>query len=78
MALRHHRSRSERHAPLPSKRERMSRNLAASIRVRLKRYADAAKQTQWNAFLKKNRLDAIALADVVTLLRNKFHKVGVI
>lgn len=40
--------------------------------------ADAIKQTQWNAFLKKNRLDAIALADVVTQLRSEFHKVGVI
>ena len=39
---------------------------------------DAIKQTQWNAFLKKNQLNAIALADVVTLLRNNFHKVGVI
>lgn len=39
---------------------------------------DAIKQTQWNAFLKKNQLNAIALADVVTLLRNKFHKVGVV
>lgn len=40
--------------------------------------ADAIKQTQWNAFLKKNRLDAIALADVVTRLRSEIHKVGVI
>ena len=40
--------------------------------------ADAIKQTQWNAFLKKNRLDAIALADVVTRLRGEIHKVGVI
>lgn len=40
--------------------------------------ADASKQTQWNAFIKKNRLAAIALADVVTLLRNKFGGVGVI
>ena len=40
--------------------------------------ADAIKQTQWNAFLKKNRLGAIALADVVTRLRSELHKVGVI
>jgi hypothetical protein len=40
--------------------------------------ADAAKQTQWNAFLKKNRLEAIALADVVDALRGKFKAVGVI
>ncbi|UUZ77318.1 nucleotidyl transferase AbiEii/AbiGii toxin family protein [Polaromonas sp. P1(28)-13] len=40
--------------------------------------ADAIKQTQWSAFLKKNRLDAIALADVVTRLRGEFHKIGVI
>ena len=40
--------------------------------------ADAIKQTQWNAFLNKNRLEAIALADVATRLRGEFHKVGVI
>jgi hypothetical protein len=40
--------------------------------------ADAAKQTQWNAFLKKNRLEAIALADMVDALRGKFKAVGVI
>ena len=40
--------------------------------------ADAIKQTQWSAFLKKNRLDAIALAEVVTRLRGEIHKVGVI
>ena len=39
---------------------------------------DAVKQIQWNAFLKKNQLAAIALAEVVTLLRNMFHKVGVV
>lgn len=33
---------------------------------------------QWSAFLKKNRLDAIALTDVVTRLRGEIHKVGVI
>ena len=40
--------------------------------------ADAIKQTQWNAFLKKNRLGTIALADVVNKLRGEFHKLGVI
>jgi hypothetical protein len=40
--------------------------------------ADATKQTQWNAFLKKNRLEAIALADVVDALRGSFKAVGVI
>ncbi len=40
--------------------------------------ADVTKQIQWNAFLKKNRLDAIVLADVVAGLREKFHVVGVI
>ena len=39
---------------------------------------DAAKLTQWNAFLKKNQLDVIALTDVVTRLRGEFRKVGVI
>lgn len=38
---------------------------------------DAIKQTQWNAFLKKNRLEAIELADVVDALREKFKVVGV-
>ena len=40
--------------------------------------ADTIKQTQWNAFLKKNRLDAIALTDVVTRLRDAFHRIGVV
>ena len=39
---------------------------------------DSTKQTQWKAFLKKNRLDAIALEDIVSNLRKKFHTVGVI
>ena len=39
---------------------------------------DAIKQTQWNAFLKKNRLEAVALADVVDALRGKFIVAGVI
>jgi len=81
----------------------MSRNLAASIRARLKRHADmarqdfnltltrsvpsglgdafvsdATKQIQWHAFLKKNGLDAIALADVATLLRTEFRKAAIL
>ena len=40
--------------------------------------ADAFKQTQWDAFLKKNRLSAIALADVVKRLRGELHKVGAV
>lgn len=39
---------------------------------------DATKQIQWTAFLKKNQLDAIALEDIVSNLRKKFHTVGVI
>lgn len=39
---------------------------------------DAIKQTQWKAFLKKNQLDPIVLADVVRKLRGRFLDVGVI
>ncbi len=39
---------------------------------------DVTKQIQWKAFLKKNQLAAMALADVVTVLRNRVHKAGVI
>lgn len=35
---------------------------------------DAVKSTQWTAFLKKNRLHALDLVDVVTLLRDEFQK----
>jgi hypothetical protein len=35
---------------------------------------DAAKQRQWAAFLKKNRLEAMDLAEVVALLRREFQK----
>jgi hypothetical protein len=35
---------------------------------------DAAKQKQWAAFLKKNRLDDLKLAEVVALLRRVFEK----
>ena len=37
---------------------------------------DVAKQRQWTAFLKKNRLDAMDLAEVVELLRDEFQKLG--
>jgi len=37
---------------------------------------DAAKQRQWAAFLKKNRLEALDLAQVVALLRGEFQKLG--
>jgi predicted nucleotidyltransferase component of viral defense system len=40
--------------------------------------ASAIKSAQWKAFLKKNRLDAVALDDVLTRLRDAFHKIGVI
>ena len=35
---------------------------------------DAAKQRQWGAFLKKNRLEALDLAEAVSLLRAQFEK----
>ena len=37
---------------------------------------DAMKQRQWAAFLKKNRLEALDLAEVVALLRSAFQKLG--
>lgn len=37
---------------------------------------DATKQRQWAAFLKKNRLEALDLAEVVALLRSEFQKLG--
>jgi len=40
--------------------------------------ADPSKQTQWKAFLKKNRLDPSELADVVNRLRGKFQDFGII
>ncbi len=39
--------------------------------------SDKIKQTQWSAFLKKNRLDTFVLADVVSRLREKLHEVGI-
>lgn len=39
---------------------------------------DTAKQAQWRAFLKKNRLEDIALADVIGLVRDAFCKAGII
>jgi hypothetical protein len=38
---------------------------------------DLAKQKQWTAFLKKNRLDAAGLADTVAVLRESFAKLGI-
>jgi len=35
---------------------------------------DAVKRAQWTAFLKKNRLDALDLIEVVSLLRNEYQK----
>ena len=40
--------------------------------------ADAAKQLQWKAFLKKNRLETIALSDVVMRLRVKILAAAII
>jgi hypothetical protein len=39
---------------------------------------DVAKQRQWTAFLKKNRLDAPDLSEVVALLRSEFRKLGIL
>jgi hypothetical protein len=39
---------------------------------------DAAKQTQWKAFLKKHQLAPIVLGEVVNRLRGTFRDVGVI
>ena len=39
---------------------------------------DKIKQTQWMAFLKKNRLDNIALEVIVARLHSAFQKIGVI
>jgi Nucleotidyl transferase AbiEii toxin, Type IV TA system len=39
---------------------------------------DTIKQTQWMAFLKKNRLDTIALEVIVARLHNAFQKIGII
>ena len=38
---------------------------------------DAAKQTQWVAFQRKNQLEALDLAVVVALLRQEFHRLGI-
>jgi hypothetical protein len=37
---------------------------------------DAAKQRQWTAFLKKNRLAALGLIEVVALLRREFEELA--
>ncbi len=39
---------------------------------------DTIKQTQWMAFLKKNRLDAIGLEAIVARLHSAFQRIGVI
>ena len=39
---------------------------------------DALKQTQWNAFLRNNRLAAVALDDVVARLHKEFEAISVI
>ena len=39
---------------------------------------DAIRQTQWIAFLKKNRLDAMSLESIVAQLRSAFRQIGVI
>ena len=39
--------------------------------------SDAAKQAQWAAFLKKNRLAALELAPVVARLREEFQQCGI-
>jgi len=40
--------------------------------------ADAGKQMQWRAFLKKNKLEPIAFNDVVQMLRQEFQRIGAI
>jgi hypothetical protein len=40
--------------------------------------SDVTKQTQWNAFLKRNQLEPTVLVDVVSTLRDKFQAVGII
>ncbi|MES2537334.1 MAG: nucleotidyl transferase AbiEii/AbiGii toxin family protein [Pseudomonadota bacterium] len=40
--------------------------------------ADAGKQTQWRAFLKKNKLEPIAFNDVIRTLRDAFQRIGAI
>jgi hypothetical protein len=39
---------------------------------------DATKQTQWKAFLKKNRLDAVPLDEVIARVRSRLQEVGVV
>jgi hypothetical protein len=40
-------------------------------------FEDGTKQTQWAAFLKKNRLEAMDLADVVRQVREELQKCAV-
>ncbi|WP_029890669.1 nucleotidyl transferase AbiEii/AbiGii toxin family protein [Polycyclovorans algicola] len=39
---------------------------------------DASKQMQWRAFLRKNRLEALELVEIVQMLRNAFTRAGII
>jgi len=39
---------------------------------------DATKQVQWRAFLKKNRLEALDLAEVVRSIRDRARAFGFI
>jgi len=39
---------------------------------------DPGKQTQWRAFLKRNRLDPLALGEVITVLRAGFESANLI
>ena len=38
--------------------------------------ADAGKQTQWRAFVKKNRLEALNLEEVVPWVRGRLRRIG--
>jgi hypothetical protein len=53
-------------------RRRMAMPTSTPIGLSDRFSADAAKRAQWNAFLKKNRLDALDIGEVVERLRNAF------
>jgi len=38
--------------------------------------AEVGKQTQWRAFLKKNKLEPIAFGEVIQMLRQAFQRIG--
>lgn len=71
---------SEVHRAIEATFERRQMDMPATLPVGLTDTfaADTSKQTQWRAFLKKNQLAPIALADVVQKLRAEFQIVGVI